>query len=167
MTEPLANQMPPEGVPPLIAAQVGAVSFVDEGVEQVLHELESRAGVNALFLATPTWVGGTGGRALAGRPLPDHGVQEYDSDFVGGDYASAHPRFYGNTMLGPVPKAQPQILRNVPAQPVGGRQCAHCAGLRASPAKVTGQPPADTNPGFCFVAGPECPSGVRPIRRYR
>ena len=41
---------------------------------------------------------------MAAHPLPDHGVQEYDADFVGGDYATAHPRFYANTMLGPVPK---------------------------------------------------------------
>jgi hypothetical protein len=84
---------------PLVAIQVGAVSFVDEGVEQVLDTVAERGCVNALFLATPTWTRGTGGRQVPGYPLPDHGVQEYDLGWRGGNYATPHPEYYGNTML--------------------------------------------------------------------
>jgi hypothetical protein len=60
-----------------IAMQVGAVSFVDEGTEQVLDNLQQLGGVNTLFLANFTYTRGTGGRQLKGHPLPDHGKQQY------------------------------------------------------------------------------------------
>lgn len=91
-----------DGRSPLIAIQVGAVSFMDEGVEPVLDTMQRKAGVNALFLASPTWTRGTGGRQVPGHPLPDHGAQEYDWDWVGGNYATIHPEHYGGTVLGPV-----------------------------------------------------------------
>ncbi len=90
---------------PLVAVQVGAVSFIDEGVGPVLDILQERGGANALFLATPTWTRGTGGRQLPGHPLPDHGVQEYDLNWVGGNYATIHPEYYAGTMLGAVGRA--------------------------------------------------------------
>jgi hypothetical protein len=90
---------------PLIAIQVGAVSFVDEGVSETLDTFQQLANVNALFLATPTWTRGTGGRQLPGHPLPDHGAQEHDLDWVGGNYATIHPQYYGKTALGPVGRA--------------------------------------------------------------
>ncbi len=85
----------------VVAIQVGAVSFVDEGTERVLDTFQRLARVNALFLATPTWTRGTGGRQLPDYPLPDHGAQEHDPDWVGGNYATPHAQFYGGTMLGP------------------------------------------------------------------
>ncbi len=88
-----------------VAAQVGAVSFVDEGVDAVLDNLQERGGTNALFLATPTWARGTGGRQVPGFPLPDHGEQEYDLDWRGGNYATVHPEYYAKTILGPVGRA--------------------------------------------------------------
>ncbi|HEV8635184.1 MAG TPA: hypothetical protein VG370_13210 [Chloroflexota bacterium] len=88
-----------------VAIQVGAVSFVDEGVPAVLDVFQQRAGVNALFLATPTWTRGTGGRQLPDRPLPDHGAQEHDLDWVGGNYATVHPEYYAGTILGPAGRA--------------------------------------------------------------
>lgn len=88
-----------------VAIQVGAVSFVDEGVSQVLDTLQEKGGVNALFLATPTWTRGTGGRQIPGAPLPDHGVQEHDLDWRGGNYATVHPQFYGGTVLGAAGRA--------------------------------------------------------------
>lgn len=90
---------------PLVAIQVGAVSFVDEGVAPVLDMVQERGAVNALFLATPTWTRGTGGRQLPGYPLPDHGVQEHDLGWIGGNYATVHPEFYGGTALGAVGRA--------------------------------------------------------------
>ena len=89
----------------MVAVQVGAVSFIDEGVEPVLDILQEKGGANTLFLATPTWTRGTGGRQVPGHPLPDHGKQEYDLDWVGGNYATVHPQYYGGTMLGSAGRA--------------------------------------------------------------
>ncbi len=82
-----------------IGIQVGAVSFADEGVEQVLDILQERASVNALFLATFTYGRGIAGRQVPGQPLPDHGKQEYDANFRGGSYTKIHPEFYRDTSL--------------------------------------------------------------------
>lgn len=86
---------------PIIAMQVGAVSFADEGVGEVLDRLQELGGVNALYLANFTYTRGTGGRQVPGYPLPDHGKQDYDLDFVGGNYASAHPQYYRKTIFEP------------------------------------------------------------------
>ena len=88
-----------------VAVQVGAVSFIDEGVEAVLDTLQQRGGATALFLATPTWTRGTGGRQVPGYQLPDHGAREYDLDWVGGNYATIHPEYYATTRLGPAGRA--------------------------------------------------------------
>jgi hypothetical protein len=83
----------------IIGIQVGAVSFLDEGVDQVLDPFQERAGINALFLAVFTYGRGIAGRQVPGQPLPDHGKQEYDTDFHGGNYATPHPQFYQDTVL--------------------------------------------------------------------
>ena len=82
-----------------VAIQVGAVSFVDEGVDQVLDTFQDKAGINNIFLATHTFDRGTGGRQIEGHALPDHGKQEYDGDFVGGNFATIHPEYYQNTFI--------------------------------------------------------------------
>lgn len=83
-----------------IAIQVGAVSFVDEGIEQVLDIFQERARVNALMLAVFTYGRGIAGRQVPGQPLPDHGAQKYDTDtFHGGSYAAIHPQYYSKTLL--------------------------------------------------------------------
>ena len=83
----------------MIGMQVGAVSFVDEGTGKVLDELQQRAHVNTLFLAVFTYGRGIAGRQVPGQPLPDHGKQQYDLDFHGGNYATPHPQYYRNTVL--------------------------------------------------------------------
>jgi hypothetical protein len=92
-----------EGAPKrekLIGIQIGAVSFLDEGVDQVLEIIQERGNVNAIFLATFTYGRGIGGRQVPGQPLPDHGKQEYDEKtFHGGNYATPHPQFYEKTAL--------------------------------------------------------------------
>ncbi len=83
-----------------IAIQVGGVSFVDEGVDKVLDIFQERAAVNALMLAVFTYGRGIAGRQVPGQPLPDHGVQKYDTDtFHGGSYSAVHPQYYAETML--------------------------------------------------------------------
>jgi hypothetical protein len=83
----------------MVGIQVGAVSFVDEGTEKVLDILQERGGVNTLFLAVFTYGRGIAGRQIPGQPLPDHGKQEYDLNFHGGNFATPHAEFYKNTVL--------------------------------------------------------------------
>jgi hypothetical protein len=85
--------------PKTIGIQVGSVSFVDEGTEKVLDIVQQRGAVNALFLAVFTYGRGIAGRQVPGQPLPDHGKQEYDLNFHGGNFATPHPEFYRNTVL--------------------------------------------------------------------
>jgi hypothetical protein len=85
----------------MIGIQVGAVSFVDEGVEQVLDIFQQRAGVNTLFLAVFSYGRGIAGRQVPGQPLPDHGKQEYDTNYHGGNFATVHPQYYRDTGVKP------------------------------------------------------------------
>lgn len=85
---------------PMIGVQVGAVSFVDEGVEKVLDVFQQDGGINTLFIATFTYGRGIAGRQVPGQPLPDHGKQEYDTgSFHGGSYASIDPRYFKDTVF--------------------------------------------------------------------
>ncbi len=85
----------------MIGIQVGAVSFVDEGVERVLDIFQERAYINTLFLAVFTYGRGIAGRQVPGHPLPDHGKQEYDLNFHGGNFAQVHPQYYKDTGVKP------------------------------------------------------------------
>jgi hypothetical protein len=91
----------PRAEPPMIGIQAGAVSFVDEGTERVLDNLQRLASVNTLFLATFTYGRGIGGRQLRGSVLPDHGKQEYDDNFHGGQFATPHRQYYRGTSILP------------------------------------------------------------------
>jgi hypothetical protein len=92
----LAAAAPPKR---MIGIQVGAISFLDEGVEQVLDIFQQRAYVNTLFLAVFTYGRGIAGRQVPGQPLPDHGKQEYDLNYHGGNFATPHPQYYKDTAL--------------------------------------------------------------------
>jgi hypothetical protein len=84
----------------MIGIQVGAVSFADEGIEQVLDILQERGAVNTVFLTTFTYGRGLAGRQIPGQPFPDHGKPESDEKtFHGGNYATPHSEFYKNTTL--------------------------------------------------------------------
>ena len=84
----------------MIGIQVGAVSFMDEGVERVLDIFQEAANVNTLFVATFTYGRGIAGRQVPGQPLPDHGTQQYDTDtFKGGSYTKTHPQYYRDTAI--------------------------------------------------------------------
>jgi hypothetical protein len=85
----------------MIGIQVGAVSFVDEGTEKVLDIFQERAAINTLFLATFTYGRGIAGRQVPGQPLPDHGKQEYDLDYHGGNYGTVHAQYYRDTGIKP------------------------------------------------------------------
>jgi len=93
----------PPATSKMIGIQVGAVSFVDEGVEKVLDEFQQDASINTLFVATFTYGTGIAGRQPSSQPLPDHGKQEYDNQgpnaFHGGSYTKIHPQYYKGTVI--------------------------------------------------------------------
>src|ERR1700716_811037 len=84
----------------MIGLQVGAVSFVDEGVEKALDEFQRDAAINSLFLATFTYGRGIAGRQVPGQPLPDHGKQTYDTDtFHGGCFTNVNLKYFNDTVF--------------------------------------------------------------------
>ena len=89
-----------EGTDKMVGVQIGPVSFVDEGVETVLDTLQSRVGVNALFIGTVSWLGLKIGRSISWEldGWPDHGVPE-PLEVQGGSYLTHRPAFYRNTFL--------------------------------------------------------------------
>ncbi len=91
----------PKGSGQTVGIQVGAVSFVDEGVPVVCEKLQKLGAVNTLFLAVFTYGRGIAGRQVPGQPLPDHGKQEYDLNFHGGNYGLVHPQYYRETGIRP------------------------------------------------------------------
>ena len=71
---PLANSATTSAAEPppdrkTIGIQVGSVSFVDEGTEQVLDLLQERGAIDTIYLTTFTY-----GRGLAGRQIPGQPV---------------------------------------------------------------------------------------------
>src|SRR5215475_11231572 len=82
----------------VVAIQIGARSFVDEGVDKCLDTLQEKAAVNVLMPTVFTYGRGLAGRQVPGQPLPDHGVQEYD-EIHGGSYTKIHPEFYANSVI--------------------------------------------------------------------
>ena len=83
----------------VIGIQVGAVSFLDEGIASLLDRFQRDSNINALFVAGFTYGRGIAGRQVPGQPLPDHGKQEYDTEFHGGNYARTHEQYYTHTSL--------------------------------------------------------------------
>lgn len=85
----------------LIAIQIGARSFVDEGIDQCLDTLQEKGRVNTLMSTVFTYGRGLAGRQVRGQPLPDHGVREYD-EIHGGSYTKVHPEFYAKSIIGDI-----------------------------------------------------------------
>lgn len=77
-----------------VGIQIGAISFVDEGVEPVLDWLQEHCGVNALCVSALSWSRGNAGRATEG--YPDHGPAEPDH-LQGGAFYQIHPEYYTGT----------------------------------------------------------------------
>lgn len=96
---PVSGQTTNSSTGKIIGIQVPVVSFLDEGVDQLLDTLQQRGGVNTIFLASFTFSRGTGGRQIPGHPLPDHGKQEYDLHWHGGNFATPHSQYYAGTIL--------------------------------------------------------------------
>ncbi len=95
---PAAQAVPNPIRSKIIGLQVGAVSFVDEGVENALDTFQSDAAINTLFIATFTYGRGIAGRQVPGQPLPDHGKQAYDTDtFHGGCFTAVDLKYFADT----------------------------------------------------------------------
>ena len=93
----------------MIGIQIGAASFYDEGVNQVLDNVTSLAGVNTIFIPVFAYNRGLAGRQMPGEPFPDHGVQKEDTNFVGGYYAKMHEEYYKNTIYKPKFARAPEL----------------------------------------------------------
>ena len=61
-----------------VGIQISPISFIDEGVEEVLETLQTRIGVNVLLIGTVSWLGLKSGRSISHDldGFPDHGVPE-------------------------------------------------------------------------------------------
>ncbi len=84
----------------MIGLQVGAVSFVDEGVEKALDEFQTDAAINTLFVATFTYGRGIARRQVPAKPFPDHGKQAgRHRHLPGGCYTEVNPKYFADTVF--------------------------------------------------------------------
>ena len=83
-----------------VGIQISPISFIDEGVEPLLDELQQRFGINVLLVGTISWLGLKVGRRVSWQldGWPDHGKPE-PSPLKGGSFIEHHPEFYGNTFI--------------------------------------------------------------------
>ncbi|MEM7737540.1 MAG: hypothetical protein AAF267_17305 [Deinococcota bacterium] len=94
----------------LIGIQISPISFIDEGVEDVLETLQTRASVNTLFIGTVSWLGLKVGRSISHEldGFPDHGIPE-PMALQGGAYFEPHPEYYTNTLIKDFRSKDPQM----------------------------------------------------------
>ena len=83
-----------------VGIQISPISFIDEGIDQVLDTLQNRVGVNVLLIGTISWLGLKVGRRISWKleGWPDHGVPEPFS-MRGGSYLKYRPEYYRNTFI--------------------------------------------------------------------
>jgi hypothetical protein len=93
-----------------VGIQISPVSFLDEGVDNVLDNLEERAGVNVLMIGTISWLGLKVGRSISHEidGWPDHGVPE-PLALRGGAYFNPHEQYYGNTSIADFRATDPEL----------------------------------------------------------
>lgn len=92
----------------IVALQLDAVAFVDEGIERVLDTIQERAFVNTLMLDVFWFSRSVSERALAGERYRGHGFRLQERDLLGGHFGTLRtPRL-------PVP-AGPDVLAAVAA----------------------------------------------------
>lgn len=96
-----------------VGIQISPISFMDEGIEPLLDQLNERFGINALMIGTLSWLGLKVGRRVSWRldGWPDHGVAE-PADLKGGSYIAEHPEYYQNTFIKQF-RAKDEALKDV------------------------------------------------------
>ncbi|MEX2502609.1 MAG: hypothetical protein WD336_09550 [Trueperaceae bacterium] len=98
-----------------VAMQISPISFIDEGVEEVLDTLQNRIGVNTLMIGTVSWLGLKAGRSISHEldGWPDHGVPEPFA-MKGGAYFDPDPAYYHKTLIKDFKAKDPEMAdRNV------------------------------------------------------
>ena len=98
MSDPRATRADPADK--FVAMQISPISFIDEGVDEVLDTLQERVGVNVLMIGTVSWLGLKAGRSISHEldGWPDHGVPEPFA-MKGGAYFDPDPRYYERTFI--------------------------------------------------------------------
>ena len=93
-----------------VGIQISPISFIDEGVEEVLDTLQNRVGINVLMIGTVSWLGLKSGRSISHAldGWPDHGVPEPFS-MQGGAYFKPHPEYYGRTSIRDFKARDPEV----------------------------------------------------------
>lgn len=104
MTNPDPNEK-------FVAMQISPISFIDEGVDEVLATLQERVGVNVLMIGTVSWLGLKAGRSISHEldGWPDHGVPEPFS-MKGGAYFDPDPRYYQRTFIRDFKARDPEMM---------------------------------------------------------
>ncbi|MBI9044170.1 MAG: hypothetical protein JEZ06_06775 [Anaerolineaceae bacterium] len=83
-----------------VGVQVSPISFLDEGIPEMMDRFVERFGINALMVGTLSWLGLKVGRRISWEieGWPDHGIPEHFA-LKGGSYIGWHPEYYANTSL--------------------------------------------------------------------
>ncbi len=95
---------------PFIGIQISPISFIDEGVDEILDTLQQRVGVNVLLIGTISWLGLKVGRRIshALEGWPDHGVPAPYS-MEGGSYIKVRPEYYSGTFIRDFASRDPEM----------------------------------------------------------
>jgi len=94
---PRVGRAPVKNRKNFVAIQVRAFAWVDEGVDQVLDNIQEKGNVNTVW----AYVFGYGEQRLrkgGSIPLPDHGVSG-TSDITAGAFYDYDPKYFQNTIL--------------------------------------------------------------------
>ena len=99
-----------------VGIQISPISFIDEGIDNVLDTLQKRVGVNVLLIGTVSWLGLKSGRSVSWEidGWPDHGIPEPFS-MKGGAYFDPDPKFYNKTFIKDF-KAQDKEMKDIWSQ---------------------------------------------------
>lgn len=92
----------------IVALQLDAVGFVDEGIERVLDTVQERASINTLLLDVFWFSRGISERELAGERYRGHGLRLQEKHLLGGHFGVAR------TLPLPPPRG-PDVLAAVAA----------------------------------------------------
>jgi hypothetical protein len=95
---------------PFIGIQISPISFIDEGIDQVLDTLKDRVGVNVLLIGTISWLGLKVGRRISYKleGWPDHGVPAPYA-VHGGAHVRVRPEYYANTFIKDFASTNPEM----------------------------------------------------------
>lgn len=89
----------PDPAEKFVGIQISPISFMDEGVEPLLDQLQG-LGINTLLVGTISWLGLKIGRRISHAidGWPDHGKPS-EHRATGGSYIRFHPEYYRNTSI--------------------------------------------------------------------